>query len=598
MSISDEIEKLQDNLEDSYTAVENKGGTLPSNQCFDNLAEAIETIETGGAIETLNVTPTTSAQTINPPTGTDGYAPVNVSAVDASIDSNITPANIVAGKSILGVNGSATVLNGETRSVSLTNANGQTFTPSSGKNGITSITVTPNNQNRTVTPTTNQQTLTVNSGYSGNGTVTVGAVDASIDSNISPNKIRNGCIILGVTGTYGEPIPVLVSLSSTTSCYIEDSNFYLCGRNNYGQQGTGDTTDVLTFRKVAENVAQLFLSDDSSGYLTTSGDFYLCGWNYYGNQGNGSSSSSNVTTFIKRAENVAQIFLTFHTSGYVTTLGDFYLCGIGSYGQQGNGTTNTSSIRTFTKRAENVAQIFLSSDSSGYLTTSGDFYLCGYNNYGQQGNGRSGYGEYVTTFTKRAENVVQIFLSGSIGGGTSGYLTLSGDFYLCGYNNYGQQGAGNTTNVTIFTKRAENVAQIFLSNYTSGYLTTSGDFYLCGRNDSGQQGTGDTTNVTTFRKVAENVVQIALSGNTTGYLTTSGDFYLCGNNSSGQQGTGDTANVTSFRKVAENVAQIVLSSSTSGYLTTLGDFYLCGGNSNGQQGSGNTTNVLTFTKRN
>ena len=56
-------------------------------------------------IETLNVTPSTSAQTITATGGTDGYSPVNVSAVTSSIDANITAGNIKDGVSILGVTG-------------------------------------------------------------------------------------------------------------------------------------------------------------------------------------------------------------------------------------------------------------------------------------------------------------------------------------------------------------------------------------------------------------------------------------------------------------------------------------------------------------
>lgn len=59
-------------------------------------------------IEELNVTPSTSAQTITAPTGTDGYSPVKVSAVTSSIDANIVSGNIKNGVSILGVTGNYT----------------------------------------------------------------------------------------------------------------------------------------------------------------------------------------------------------------------------------------------------------------------------------------------------------------------------------------------------------------------------------------------------------------------------------------------------------------------------------------------------------
>ena len=62
----------------------------------------------GGNIDELNVTPSTSAQTITASGGVDGYSPVNVAAVDSTIDANIVAGNIKDGVSILGVTGSYT----------------------------------------------------------------------------------------------------------------------------------------------------------------------------------------------------------------------------------------------------------------------------------------------------------------------------------------------------------------------------------------------------------------------------------------------------------------------------------------------------------
>lgn len=68
------------------------------------------TTDSGGGstpvIDELNVTPSTSAQVITAPSGTDGYSPVNVSAVTSSIDANIVAGNIKKDVSILGVTGS------------------------------------------------------------------------------------------------------------------------------------------------------------------------------------------------------------------------------------------------------------------------------------------------------------------------------------------------------------------------------------------------------------------------------------------------------------------------------------------------------------
>lgn len=76
---------------------------------YFNLPSITPTTGGGGGsvnVSPLNITPTTSAQNFVPAAG-NAYAPVNVSAVNASIDPNITSANIVNGCNILGVIGSA-----------------------------------------------------------------------------------------------------------------------------------------------------------------------------------------------------------------------------------------------------------------------------------------------------------------------------------------------------------------------------------------------------------------------------------------------------------------------------------------------------------
>lgn len=107
MSISSEITRINGNIAAAYTAAGNKGATMPATQNSANLATCIGTISTGTTpvINSLSVTPTTSAQTITASGGVDGYSPVNVSAVTSSIDANITAGNIKNGVTILGVTG-------------------------------------------------------------------------------------------------------------------------------------------------------------------------------------------------------------------------------------------------------------------------------------------------------------------------------------------------------------------------------------------------------------------------------------------------------------------------------------------------------------
>lgn len=62
-------------------------------------------------------------------------------------------------------------------------------------------------QDKTVTPTTSSQTITADAGKTGLGTVTVNAVTAAIDANITAENIKSGVTILGVTGSYSGETP-------------------------------------------------------------------------------------------------------------------------------------------------------------------------------------------------------------------------------------------------------------------------------------------------------------------------------------------------------------------------------------------------------
>ena len=91
-------------------------------------------------IQPLSITPSTTQQTISATSNVDGYAPITVAAVTNSIDENITSTNIINGVTILGVTGSATELNGTTLNVTPTTSI-QTITPTSPNNGFTEVNV-------------------------------------------------------------------------------------------------------------------------------------------------------------------------------------------------------------------------------------------------------------------------------------------------------------------------------------------------------------------------------------------------------------------------------------------------------------------------
>ena len=142
----------------------------------------------------------------------------------------------------------------QSRSVSLTSTSATTFSPQSGYDGISSITVTPNLQTKSVTPATYSQSVSPSSGYCG-----LESVSVSGDSNLISSNIKSGVTIFGVTGN-------LVSrgnLKAVVGQYNRE------GYSSSSQSFTFDTSDsnlydesqivgILIYPQYAENY--------SSGY--------------------------------------------------------------------------------------------------------------------------------------------------------------------------------------------------------------------------------------------------------------------------------------------------------------------------------------------
>ena len=190
MSIASEIQRIKNNIAGAYTACEEKGGTLPTKQNSENLASCIQGIPAASepVITSLTVTPNVIDQTITVPSGTDGFNPINVSAVTSSIDANIQAENIRKNITILGVVG--------------------TFQPE-----VTSI---------SISPTTTLQTIIAPSGIDGYSSIKVSAVTSSIDSNIQPENIKKNITILGVTGNVETPAG---TVTITTNGTYDVSNY-------------------------------------------------------------------------------------------------------------------------------------------------------------------------------------------------------------------------------------------------------------------------------------------------------------------------------------------------------------------------------------
>lgn len=138
------------------------------------MPDAIRDIETG---EDLNltvatVTSTEASQTVTPTQGYNGFSRVNVNPIPSQYKKLTTTTTATA----------ENILNGKT----VYNNNGQLVTGSMANNGSTSGTIS-----------TKEGTVTIPSGYTSGGTV---SINSSEKAKIVDNNIKSGVTILGVSG--------------------------------------------------------------------------------------------------------------------------------------------------------------------------------------------------------------------------------------------------------------------------------------------------------------------------------------------------------------------------------------------------------------
>ncbi|KAF8818084.1 RCC1 domain-containing protein [Rickettsia endosymbiont of Cardiosporidium cionae] len=202
-------------------------------------------------------------------------------------------------------------------------------------------------------------------------------------------------------------------------------------------------------------------------------------------------------------------------------------------------------------------------------------------------------------------------------------LTQGGDVYSWGFNNNGQLGHGNTSNLAIATRieyfvtNGIKISKIFNNRWSSGdiynsyFLSTNGILYAVGNNAWGQLGDSTTTQRLTPVRVGilENIVDVFPSANPISVyaIDSNGDLWVWGANNVGQLGLGDITQrnipvkvdaLSDVKKAIGGATNITNGSFQAFSLVLLqnGDVFSSGANGWGQLGLGNSTNMNSYTK--
>ena len=237
-----------------------------------------------------------------------------------------------------------------------------------------------------------------------------------------------------------------------------------------------------------------------------------------------------------------------------------------------------------------IKTFYPSGSVSAALTVNGDLYCWGKNDYGQVGNGVTA-DQY--TPVKVLENVKEFYSDGF----TLAAITTNGDLYCWGKNDCGQVGNGSTEYQYTPVKVLENVKKFNYYNEASAAVTTNGNLYCWGYNTSGEVENGSTVDQYTPVKVLENVKDFYSYSDVSAAVTTNGDLYCWGYNWYGTVGNGANADQYTPVKVLENVKDFYFCSYLSAAVTTNGDLYCWGYNNwDGTVGNGSTEYQYTPVK--
>jgi alpha-tubulin suppressor-like RCC1 family protein len=320
-----------------------------------------------------------------------------------------------------------------------------------------------------------------------------------LNQSLVPQQV--GSLSTWTVVTQGDPT------NDEAACGIAGGKLYCWGNNAYGEDGQGNTTQYTSPQQVGSLSTWTAVSSGGSDTCgITAGKLYCWGQNNVGEDGLG-----NITAYTT-PQQVGS--LTTWTAvgqsggdGCGITAGKLYCWGDNGHGEDGVGNTTENnspvqvgSLTTWTAIGGP------NNDTCGI--TAGKLYCWGYNQYGELGLGNTT--QYTTpqqvgSLTTWTDITIMNDGDDPPGGGNwaaDACGIAGGKLYCWGYNEWGEDGLGNTTEY----KTPQQVGS--LTNWTDVWFgvestcgIAGGQLYCWGRNEAGELGVGNTTQYTSPQTV-------------------------------------------------------------------------------------------------
>jgi len=366
-----------------------------------------------------------------------------------------------------------------------------------------------------------------------------------------------------------------------------DGSVHACGNNSYGQLNNYNyASNQLTFLNITssdDNILMVSCGDSYTGILKQDGSVWMCGFNNFGQLGNGNSSGFNPNPEFQKSididgseisDAIAISCGSLHT-GIIKQDGSVWMCGSNGIGQLGDGSDNIVPNTKFKKSIDisdndisDAVAISCGYYYTGIIKQDGSVWMCGENRYGQLGNDFNINTSNPNPKFKKSIDINDMDISGAIaiscGNSHTGIIKQDGSVWMCGENRYGQLGDGSNNvvpnpyfkkSIDMSNNDISDAIAISCGNSHTGIIKQDGSVWMCGLNNFGQLGDDSNNNVPNpyFKKSIDisdmdisNAVAISCGGLHTGIVKQDGSVWMCGRNNFGQLGNGTTTNSNLF----------------------------------------------------